>query len=147
MVEEVVASPISRTRLREIKRHVAIAFAREHGVFSRAQLAEATGLSAATVTRLVRDLLAEGYVVETGAGPSSGGRPQTMLEFQAGNELVAVVDLHDGQIDATLRDWHGEVHGTAVRRSLADLERDVPEVVQDLREQVGTRLKATAIAI
>ncbi|WP_308798557.1 ROK family transcriptional regulator [Agromyces silvae] len=147
MVEEVVASPISRTRLREIKRHVAIAFAREHGVFSRAQLAEATGLSAATVTRLVRDLLAEGYVVETGAGPSSGGRPQTMLEFQAGNELVAVVDLHDGEIDAALRDWNGDLHGTMVRRPLVDLRRDLPEVIGELRDQVGSRLKATAIAI
>lgn len=147
MVEDVVASPISRTRFREIKRQVAIGFAREHGRFSRAQLAEATGLSAATVTRLIRDLLAEGYVVETGAGPSSGGRPQTMLEFQAGNELVAVVDLHDGEIDAALRDWHGDVHGEGVRQPLGDLRRDLPRVIGTLREQVGSRLKATAIAI
>ncbi|KRC51743.1 hypothetical protein ASE16_01305 [Leifsonia sp. Root227] len=49
------------------------------GETSRRHLAAALGLSLATVTNVVADLVGEGLVRESGAFPSDGGRPTAML--------------------------------------------------------------------
>lgn len=49
------------------------------GPASRAELARALRVSPALVTRLTRDLIADGLVVELEFGPSSGGRPGQRL--------------------------------------------------------------------
>src|ERR1700760_5043176 len=46
---------------------------------SRQELSAATGLSTASVTNVVRELIDEGIVVETGLEESDGGRPRAML--------------------------------------------------------------------
>jgi predicted NBD/HSP70 family sugar kinase len=136
-----------RSQLREQNRAAVIDFARRHGAFSRAELAEATGLSPATVTRLVRTLIAEGYLADAGEVRLSGGRPQIMLEFRHDAELVAVVDLHDGATEASLLDWAGATYGTSRRPAIHDVRADVRAVLDDLRAEVGSRLKAVAVAI
>lgn len=77
-------SPVSRERSKEIKRLSVISMARQVRVLSRAELTELTGLSPATLTPLVRDLIAEGYLIERGPGASRAGRPRAMLEFNPG---------------------------------------------------------------
>lgn len=62
-------------------------------MLSRVDLAELTGLPAATLTALVRDLIAEGYLIERGPGGNTTGRPRAMLEFNPRAELVAAVSL------------------------------------------------------
>ncbi len=49
------------------------------GRTSRAELARESGLSIASVTNLVAELISEGLVVEAGAVASNGGRPVTLL--------------------------------------------------------------------
>src|ERR1700743_122154 len=46
---------------------------------SRHELSEATGLSAASVTNVIRELIDEGIVIETGLEESDGGRPRAIL--------------------------------------------------------------------
>lgn len=61
---------------------------------TRNALAAATGLSAATVTRAIDALRAEGYVHETTSVESDGpGRPATLVDIVADREYVAGVDL------------------------------------------------------
>src|SRR3954451_4245281 len=52
---------------------------RTRGELSRVELAGMTGLTAPTVTNIVRRLIADGYVVEAGQGASTGGKPRTLL--------------------------------------------------------------------
>ena len=47
---------------------------------SRQELSQATGLSSASVSNVVRGLIAEGIVVEAGSIESDGGRPRALLQ-------------------------------------------------------------------
>src|SRR5205807_3355273 len=46
---------------------------------SRQELSQRSGLSSATVTNVVAELLQEGIVIESGLEASQGGRPRSML--------------------------------------------------------------------
>ncbi|BCV22323.1 ROK family transcriptional regulator [Moorella sp. Hama-1] len=61
---------------------------REHNTISRQQLAKLTGLTPAAITGIIRDLVATGYVVETGFGKSSGGRRPVKLQFNPDSGYV-----------------------------------------------------------
>ena len=50
------------------------------GPMNRVTLGELTGLSSASITNVVTDLLSEGLIVETGTEESDGGRPRVLLE-------------------------------------------------------------------
>ena len=50
------------------------------GPMNRIVLGDLTGLSSASVTNVVGDLLAEGLIVEAGTEESDGGRPRVLLE-------------------------------------------------------------------
>jgi predicted NBD/HSP70 family sugar kinase len=54
---------------------------RSEGPISRVELAEATGLTQATMSTLVRQLIGDGLVVETGRGESTGGRTPVLLDI------------------------------------------------------------------
>jgi len=69
--------------LKEINRtHVFDILARER-ILSRAQLAKKTGLSRATISILIENLLQMGIVEEVGFGNSSGGRPPVLLKYNS----------------------------------------------------------------
>ncbi|MDQ2588387.1 sugar kinase [Saccharothrix yanglingensis] len=48
---------------------------------SRVELATATGLTGATISEVVRELLGDGLVVEAGRGAPTGGKPRTMVQL------------------------------------------------------------------
>ncbi|WP_329101023.1 ROK family protein [Micromonospora sp. NBC_01699] len=128
-------SPISRERSKEIKRSSVISTARQVRVLSRAELTELTGLSPATLTPLVRELIAEGYLIERGPGTSRAGRPRAMLEFNPRAELVAAVALEPARISCEIADSDGEVIAHRVVRFSGDIVdtvcRSVPELAGD----------------
>ena len=101
-------SPVSRERSKEIKRLSVISTARQVRLLSRAELTELTGLSPATLTPLVRELIAEGYLIERGPGASRTGRPRAMLEFNPRAELVAAVSLEPSRISCEIADSDGD---------------------------------------
>lgn len=65
--------------VRRVNRALLVRHLLLEGQSSRAAVGEATGLSAATVTNVVGELLGEGAVVEQGQAESDGGRPRTLL--------------------------------------------------------------------
>ena len=48
---------------------------------SRVELAAATGLTGATISEVVRELLGDGLVVEVGRGAPTGGKPRTLVQL------------------------------------------------------------------
>ncbi len=70
---------------------------------SRADIARATGLTAATVSHLVAHLEEEGLVAVLGTGPSAGGKPPTLYGLNASARSIITVDLSDG--DAGKINW------------------------------------------
>ncbi|SDU21175.1 ROK family transcriptional regulator [Jiangella alkaliphila] len=93
----------------DLTRSAVLAALGTSGPLSRTDIARTLGVSPATVTQIVKDLLARGLVAEVEHRPSRGGRPAVLLGLvgSAGRALgakvaadhVAVVDVRlDGQV-------------------------------------------------
>lgn len=141
------ASPVRRERSREIKRSAVISAARQTRLLSRSQLTRLTGLSAATLTPLVRELIAEGYLLERGAEASKPGRPREMLEFNPRAELVAAVALHPHQAHCEIADSDGTVIAHADMPLGADIITTICDVVVRLVGTGISELRGVAVAV
>src|ERR1700729_2545079 len=102
---------------------------------SRQDLSAATGLSMASVTSVVRELLDEGIVTEVGSEDSDGGRPRMLLDINPDYGYVIGVDIGETRIRINLFDL------TMTERAKAEYplnpaEHEVDEVVRDIASGV-----------
>lgn len=83
---------------------------RHSGPVSRAELARQSGLTKPTVSSLVADLMERGIVVEDGAGEpdSRGGKPPTMLRFDASSGVLAAAEIASSTVRVWLSDLDGQ---------------------------------------
>jgi glucokinase len=81
---------------------------REAESCSRADLVRASGLSAPTVTNVVKDLVAEDLIAPLGEGESRGGRPPDMMRFKAERGCLLAVDISVGSLRFLLTDLNGQ---------------------------------------
>ena len=65
--------------LRRHNRGLVLNLLREQGPLSRTELSHRTGLAPSVLTRLIRELLSEGVVMEAGKAESNGGRRPTLV--------------------------------------------------------------------
>ena len=91
-------------------RGVVLDLIRAARAISRVELAAASGLTPPTISEVVRDLMTDDLVVEAGRGPSTGGKPRTLLQlnpparYSVGVQLerntcvIVVVDLAGRQV-------------------------------------------------
>lgn len=80
---------------------------RECGSCSRADLVRASGLSAPTVTNVVKDLLTQNLIEPLGEGESSGGRPPDMIRFKAERGCLLGLEITADSISFLLTDLNG----------------------------------------
>jgi predicted NBD/HSP70 family sugar kinase len=85
---------------------------------SRHDLCEATGLSPASVSNVVRELIHEGVVAEAGSADSEGGRPRILLQVNADYGYVIGVDVGYSRLRVELFDL------TMTERAKADYPVD-----------------------
>src|SRR5260370_38412336 len=71
---------------------------------SRHDLCETTGLSPASVSNVVRELIHEGIVAEAGSADSEGGRPRVLLQINADYGYVIGVDVGETRVRVELFD-------------------------------------------
>ena len=71
---------------------------------SRQDLSMVTGLSPASVSNVIRELISEGIVAEAGSVDSDGGRPRVLLEINADYGYVIGVDVGETRIRVELFD-------------------------------------------
>jgi predicted NBD/HSP70 family sugar kinase len=76
-------------------------------MISRVELAQATGLTQATVSNVVRRLLEDGFVVEVGRGASTGGKPRTLLRIEPTARYALGVQLGADATTFVLADLGG----------------------------------------
>ncbi|QMU75400.1 ROK family transcriptional regulator [Streptacidiphilus sp. PB12-B1b] len=106
-----------------------------HDQVSRQDLSRATGLSTASVSNVVAEMIEAGIVVEAGAVESEGGRPRILLEVDASRFQVIGVDV-------------GETHVRVERFDLAlnELARaDIPMSAGHYEPEVVVTAIATGI--
>lgn len=95
--------------VRALNRRLLLRLLREQGPTSRTDLAEASGLSNGAVTRIVGELMEEGFLVEQSIGVSTGGRRPVLLDLDTTGRVVAGLKLMDDAILAVLVDLKGTV--------------------------------------
>jgi predicted NBD/HSP70 family sugar kinase len=89
-----------------LERVLAIAMDR-HEPFTRAELIQATGLSAPTVGSLASQLIRSGLVRDLGTAASRGGRRPTSMEFNTSHGFVAGIDLGPTRTRLAVADLRG----------------------------------------
>src|ERR1700712_2151299 len=87
---------------------------RSGGTVSRTELAEMSGLTATSITRVVKSLIADGLVVETGFGESTGGKRPSLLELNPTGRFAVGVSLDSGRLTYVVTDLVGKVIGRLV---------------------------------
>ncbi|TDC86213.1 ROK family transcriptional regulator [Micromonospora sp. KC606] len=109
--DTVATSPIWASRPKT--RGLVLDLIRSARTITRIELAEATGLTGATISEVVRELMGDGLVVEAGRGAPTGGKPRTLVQlnplarYSVGIQLerntcvIVVVDLAGRQVART----------------------------------------------
>ncbi|WP_432742204.1 ROK family transcriptional regulator [Streptomyces sp. JH002] len=99
---------------------------RAAGTISRVGLVKATGFTGATISTVVRRLIDDGLVVETGHAESTGGKRRVLLQLNLSSRYAVGVHLdHDG-ITYVLTDLGGSV---VARMSRAGVGVEDPRAV------------------
>lgn len=111
--------------VRALNRRLLLQLLREQGPTSRTELAEASGLSNGAVTRIVTELIEEGFLLEVSIGVSTGGRRPVLLDLDTTGRVVAGLKLMDDAILAVLVD----LKGTVVANGRTALRSHDPKVV------------------
>ncbi|MEV0385114.1 ROK family protein [Nonomuraea sp. NPDC050643] len=83
------------------------------GPASRNELSAETGLSAATISTMTGDLLAEQVIVEAGQVDSDGGRPRVLLKVNPAYGYAVGVDVGETQVKVELFDLDMTVRARA----------------------------------
>jgi N-acetylglucosamine repressor len=100
-----------------------------NGPISRTEVAQITGLSAATISGITADLIASGLIFEKEAGDSSGGRRPILLALNPRGGFVIGLKLAETNITAALTD----LEATVIAKDTCPLEghslRDVIDCI------------------
>lgn len=112
----------------QVNRTVILDALRTSGALSRQGIIAETGLSSATVNRLVDILKQDRLVIDGALEPSNGGRPRQLLEFNARARSVLVLALGREGVSGAVADLAGGI----IRRE----ERPAPEGLRGGRQLI-----------
>jgi len=101
---------------------------RSSGQVSRIELSERSGLTEATISKIVRALIIDRLVVEAGFAESTGGKRPVLLELNAASRYALGVSLDYARISLVLCDINGTV---LYSHSIAGAGRSKPQTVID----------------
>ncbi|HWD69217.1 MAG TPA: ROK family transcriptional regulator [Solirubrobacteraceae bacterium] len=99
----------SRELLRDLNSSLLIELVRESRPISRADLARQSGLSAATVSNIVAQLIERGILVEVAIAAPTGGRPPVLLDIDASGGYVIGIKLRGDGITTVVCDLDAQV--------------------------------------
>ena len=114
-----------------------------NGVATRTDLVERSGLTGASISRIVKQLLADGLVRETGVGEFTGGKRRTIIQLNASARHAIGVSLDDVGVTYVVTDLAGAVVG---RRHAAGIEPgSPPHVIKRIGDEIGDFLTGLRI--
>jgi predicted NBD/HSP70 family sugar kinase len=119
------ASAVTVRDLRNSNRSRALWELYMHGPLTRQAVGYAAGVSLATVSNLVGDLIEQGVIVEVGLEDSNGGRPRGL--FQVNPEYGFVIGVDVGETAFLVELFDLGMHARARHVSTTDLTRLDPE--------------------
>jgi predicted NBD/HSP70 family sugar kinase len=111
---------------------------RSGGVVSRGDLVQLSGLTAPSITRIVKVLIEDGLVIETGYGDSTGGKRRTLLELNASSRYAIGLSLDDARLTYVVTDLAGNLVGRLVAEGVRDATPSV--LIARITEELKTLL-------
>ncbi len=118
------------------------AIRRQDGI-SRVELATLTGLTNQTVSNIVRRLIDDGLVTESGRAPSRGGKRRTILRLRSDAYYSVGVHLDPAATVTVLVDLSGQI--LARRRRRTTSTADPKRLVRGLAATVDTVIEEAAV--
>ncbi|HEY7177336.1 MAG TPA: ROK family transcriptional regulator, partial [Micromonosporaceae bacterium] len=138
----------TRTTTRDIRRHnrsILLSRVFFDGPLSRLELGQLSGLSSATVSTVMAELICDGLIVEAGQVDSGGGRPRVLLRVNPGYGYFVGVDVGEIGVTVELFDLAMQRVG-GVTRPVAShrppAETAVAEIVAGIGEVLATPANA-----
>lgn len=95
--------------MRRLNRSAILDLVREQGPIARSAIGRQLNISLPTVMRIIDDLIEVELVKECGDTEASGGRPRSLLEFNASASAVVGIDLGGTKMFGTVADLGGNV--------------------------------------
>lgn len=125
----------NQTTIREKNIHLVLSQIINHPEISRAEISKKTGLNKATVSEIVRNLIHNQYVIETGTGESSdvGGRKPILLKINKKAGISFSFDVRFDQISYMISYLNGEV----VNQELIEMNIDSTNIVSIIKNIVS----------
>ena len=123
------------------------------GPQNRVALSRLTGLSSASVTNVIGELLEEGLVVETGTEETDGGRPPVQLSVNPDFGVLIGVDIGETGVrieafDLGLHLLSGEVIPIDPRKPVAEeVVEDIAGSVRRIVSQTGTGKRVIGVGV
>lgn len=114
---------------------------RQRGVVTRLELAEDLGVTPATITNVVKRLLAGALLVERGHSASTGGKRRTLLQLNPASRYAVGLSFNRVKMTIALTDFAGALVGQAVTPMPAD-----GELEQVIDDRLTRALRAVGIA-
>jgi len=116
---------------------------RSSGRVSRIELSERSGLTEATISKIVRSLLLDGLVVEAGYGDSTGGKRPVLLTLNTDSRYALGISLDAQHIVYVVSD----VSGRAVHKMTTEGTgtSKPPDVVKRIASELGRLLRRNKI--
>lgn len=140
---EIVTIVIRSNEVRRGNRGLVLSTVRRGGLVSRTDIGARTGLSAATVSAITSDLIADGFLVqasEPNPAAAGRGRPKVSLSVNPEAALIGVVIFQLNYFSAAVLDYSGATIAE-YKRELTSVELEPSEIsetlVECLREALG----------
>ncbi len=144
----------NQINMQDSNRAEVLRFLALHPGCSRAELGEATGLTQASMTKIVRSLTKSGLIYETGFTAGKKGRRSVGLSLNYNRYKVLAIRLSAHWLEMQPHDFHGQPCGHLLSVPIEALsEANMPSIIERIADGVTTFLKdfpeltATAIAV
>jgi glucokinase-like ROK family protein len=120
----------------------------QYGQISRIELANLTGLTTATITNLVNELINQGIAREIGIGKSASprvGRPRMVLELIPAARYAIGVHIGIGEYHIVITDLLANIKHTV--STLFEICTDPEIVIQDMGDQINKLIEQSGIPL
>ncbi|MGW9159698.1 ROK family protein [Microbacterium sp. NPDC055665] len=134
-------------RRANLRRALQLVF-RNPGTQTRAGIARSTGLTAATASSLVAELIEDRLIVEGEQAASTGGKRATTLSVDASHHLILVLVIQPLHAHIALVALDGtEIETRRVSYSVEDRDRSLDEALAAVAREFGGRLLAASVQL
>ncbi|WP_336660309.1 ROK family transcriptional regulator [Leucobacter sp. USHLN153] len=141
------AWPASTSAIAAANQGALVEALRLRGALSKTQLSEFTGLSAATVNRVLKGLIAQGFVARAGTEESTGGRPPVIFDVVPTSLVSGAVQARRDGITGALVGFDGVII-ERFERELDGAESDAgPRALRRMIAHLAERCAAHGVTL